>query len=224
MGLALEELSTNTPEPQKSEQAFRTIAEVAAELKLEAHVLRFWETKFSKIKPLKLRGGRRYYRPQDVEVIKKIRDLLYDRGYTIRGVQKLISSKGGFDFAFDSEQANNNEPQINPTNVAVTTTVFVQKEAANESAPPVAEAPVMNGPSEEEIETRIQQAVAAAVEPLREEYDSKFQTSKNLLTDAANKLKQFEEKSSKLESELRQYREIAQDLSGIKDLLKRKKS
>jgi DNA-binding transcriptional MerR regulator len=72
---------------EKSPDAFRTISEVAEELDLPQHVLRFWETRFSQIKPMKRGGGRRYYRPQDVELIKGIRHMLYDQGYTIKGVQ-----------------------------------------------------------------------------------------------------------------------------------------
>ncbi|WP_011580487.1 MULTISPECIES: MerR family transcriptional regulator [Chelativorans] len=78
----------------KSPDAFRTISEVAEELDLPQHVLRFWETRFSQIKPLKRGGGRRYYRPQDVELIKGIRHMLYDQGYTIKGVQKLLRENG----------------------------------------------------------------------------------------------------------------------------------
>lgn len=74
----------------KSESAFRTISEVAEELGVQQHVLRFWETKFSQIKPMKRGGGRRYYRPEDVAVVKKIHSLLYVEGYTIKGVQKLL--------------------------------------------------------------------------------------------------------------------------------------
>lgn len=81
--------------PQKAVGAFRTISEVADELKVEQHVLRFWETKFSHIKPLKRGGGRRYYRPEDVELLKNIHHLLYSEGYTIKGVQKLLSSTRG---------------------------------------------------------------------------------------------------------------------------------
>ncbi|MDE1151018.1 MAG: MerR family transcriptional regulator [Micavibrio sp.] len=81
--------------PQKSAGAFRTISEVADDLKVEQHVLRFWETKFSQIKPLKRGGGRRYYRPEDVELLKNIHHLLYQEGYTIKGVQKLLSANRG---------------------------------------------------------------------------------------------------------------------------------
>lgn len=78
----------------KSKSAFRTIAEVADELDVATHVLRFWESKFPQIKPMKRNGGRRYYRPDDVELVRKIRDLLYNQRYTIEGVQKLIKEKG----------------------------------------------------------------------------------------------------------------------------------
>jgi DNA-binding transcriptional MerR regulator len=74
----------------KSAQAFRTISEVAAELDLPQHVLRFWETKFSQVRPMKRGGGRRYYRPEDLVLLRRIRKLLYDDGYTIKGVQKLL--------------------------------------------------------------------------------------------------------------------------------------
>jgi DNA-binding transcriptional MerR regulator len=77
----------------KSQEAFRTIAEVAVELELPQHVLRFWESKFTQIRPLKRGGGRRYYRPEDVEVLRRIRSLLYQEGYTIRGAQKLLTQR-----------------------------------------------------------------------------------------------------------------------------------
>lgn len=76
--------------PTKSETAFRTISEVSLDLDVPQHVLRFWESKFTQIKPLKRGGGRRYYRPEDVQLLSQIRDLLYKDGYTIRGVQKLL--------------------------------------------------------------------------------------------------------------------------------------
>ncbi len=88
--------SPSRPRPgSKSAAAFRTISEVATELDLPQHVLRFWESKFNVIKPMKRGGGRRYYRPEDISLIKKIRDLLYADGYTIKGVQKLMREGGG---------------------------------------------------------------------------------------------------------------------------------
>src|SRR6201991_4664095 len=78
----------------KSPDAFRTISEVADDLDLPQHVLRFWETRFSQIKPLKRGGGRRYYRPDDVMLLRGIRHLLYDQGFTIKGVQRILKEQG----------------------------------------------------------------------------------------------------------------------------------
>ncbi len=78
----------------KSAEAFRTISEVADDLEVPQHVLRFWESKFPQVKPLKRAGGRRYYRPQDVALLRCIRQCLYEQGYTIRGVQKLLREGG----------------------------------------------------------------------------------------------------------------------------------
>ena len=78
----------------KGPHAFRTISEAADELGVPQHVLRFWETKFAQIRPLKRGGGRRYYRPEDIDLLRAIRGLLYDKGYTIKGVQKLIREGG----------------------------------------------------------------------------------------------------------------------------------
>ena len=79
---------------EKSPDAFRTISEAAEELDLPQHVLRFWETRFSTIRPLKRGGGRRYYRPEDVLLLKGIRHLLYDQGFTIKGVQRILKDQG----------------------------------------------------------------------------------------------------------------------------------
>jgi len=93
----MEENSTPRPPSRrngKSAEAFRTISEVADDLDLPQHVLRFWESKFPQVKPLKRGGGRRYYRPEDMVLLRRIRDLLYTEGYTIRGVQKLLRENG----------------------------------------------------------------------------------------------------------------------------------
>jgi DNA-binding transcriptional MerR regulator len=82
------------PSRAKSPEAFRTISEVANELDVPQHVLRFWESRFSQIKPTKRAGGRRYYRPEDVDLLRGIRGLLYSDGYTIKGVQKVLHDKG----------------------------------------------------------------------------------------------------------------------------------
>jgi DNA-binding transcriptional MerR regulator len=78
------------PRLRKSAQAFRTISEAADELNVPQHVLRFWETKFGQLQPLKRGGGRRYYRPEDLALLRRIADLLYTQGYTIKGVQRLL--------------------------------------------------------------------------------------------------------------------------------------
>ena len=80
---------------RKAPNAFRTISEVADELHIPQHVLRFWETKFPQVKPLKRGGGRRYYRPDDIALLRRISDLLYIQGYTIKGVQRLLREGGG---------------------------------------------------------------------------------------------------------------------------------
>ena len=79
---------------QKSAQAFRTISEVAELLDVPAHVLRFWETRFSQIQPVKRGGGRRYYRPEDIDLLRGIQDLLHVQGMTIKGVQKVLKERG----------------------------------------------------------------------------------------------------------------------------------
>jgi DNA-binding transcriptional MerR regulator len=80
---------------RKSAEAYRTISEVADDLHVPQHVLRFWETKFPRIRPLKRGGGRRYYRPDDVALLRRVADLLYIQGYTIKGVQRLLKEGGG---------------------------------------------------------------------------------------------------------------------------------
>jgi DNA-binding transcriptional MerR regulator len=82
--------AAGTRRVEKSASAFRTISEVADELEVPQHVLRFWETKFPQVRPLKRGGGRRYYRPEDVDLLRQIRSLLYHEGYTIKGVQRLM--------------------------------------------------------------------------------------------------------------------------------------
>jgi DNA-binding transcriptional MerR regulator len=78
----------------KSPEAFRTISEVSAELDVPQHVLRFWESRFVQIRPVKRAGGRRYYRPEDIDLLRGIRALLYSDGFTIRGVQKILRERG----------------------------------------------------------------------------------------------------------------------------------
>ena len=90
---ALQTEQFESAQTQKAGGAFRTISEVAEELGVQQHVLRFWETKFSQIRPMKRGGGRRYYRPEDVQLLKHIHTLLYSEGYTIKGAQKLLKGQ-----------------------------------------------------------------------------------------------------------------------------------
>jgi DNA-binding transcriptional MerR regulator len=94
----------------KSPDAFRTISEAAEDLDLPQHVLRFWETRFPQIKPLKRGGGRRYYRPDDVELLRVIKQLLYGEGYTIKGVQKLFKEQGARTVAAAKQAHTVSEP------------------------------------------------------------------------------------------------------------------
>lgn len=106
----------------KAAGAFRTISEVADELGVQQHVLRFWETKFTQVKPLKRGGGRRYYRPEDVVLLKHIHNLLYTEGYTIKGVQKLLKGQGRAQIAAELTGAAEKAPAAKvsaPANEAV---------------------------------------------------------------------------------------------------------
>jgi DNA-binding transcriptional MerR regulator len=98
--------------PPKSPTAFRTISEVASELGVAQHVLRFWESKFPQVRPMKRGGGRRYYRPEDVELLRQIRSLLYEEGYTIKGAQKLL--KGQKRAPDDDDSADGEAPVLIP--------------------------------------------------------------------------------------------------------------
>lgn len=110
----------------KSASAYRTISEVAEEIDVPAHVLRFWESKFPAVKPLKRGGGRRYYRPEDVEALRRIRKLLYTDGFTIRGVQKLLKTHGGKPpagvSASETEDAPVSESSVEDSEEALTAT------------------------------------------------------------------------------------------------------
>jgi len=99
---------------EKNADAFRTISEVAEDLDLPQHVLRFWETRFSQIKPLKRAGGRRFYRPHDIEVLRTIKRLLYGEGYTIKGVQRLLKEQGVRAIAAASYATHNDGSESRP--------------------------------------------------------------------------------------------------------------
>jgi DNA-binding transcriptional MerR regulator len=123
----------STRRGSKAAGAFRTISEVASELDVPQHVLRFWETRFSQIRPLKRAGGRRYYRPEDVELLRRIRGLLYQHGYTIKGVQKLLRDGGRATdspvAAVDDEPAAEEAPAQTAPAPAVTGTAQVSRAA-----------------------------------------------------------------------------------------------
>ncbi|MBO1079701.1 MerR family transcriptional regulator [Roseomonas haemaphysalidis] len=124
--------------PRKAPTAFRTISEVAEDLNIPQHVLRFWETKFPQLKPLKRGGGRRYYRPEDIALLRRIGDLLYTQGYTIKGVQRLLR-EGGLDAAeaqeAESDTANQDiapEPPTEPGRAALLAALAELEELAAE--------------------------------------------------------------------------------------------
>src|SRR4029079_17597853 len=123
----------------KSADAFRTISEVAIELDVPQHVLRFWESRFVQIKPVKRAGGRRYYRPEDVDLLKGIRALLYTDGFTIKGVQKVLKERG---LRHVADVGRGDLPKA-PARVVIEKIVYVEKPAAPVAvvAPPVPPAP-----------------------------------------------------------------------------------
>ena len=112
--------------PGKSAEAFRTISEVASELNVPQHVLRFWESRFTQIKPVKRAGGRRYYRPDDVDLLKGIRALLYNDGFTIKGVQKVLKDRG---LRHVAEIGRGGTPGA-PAPVVIEKVVYVEKPVA----------------------------------------------------------------------------------------------
>ena len=106
------------PAHVKSPEAFRTISEVAIDLDVPQHVLRFWESRFAQVKPTKRAGGRRYYRPEDVDLLRGIRTLLYSDGYSIKGVQKVLKDKGVRAVAEIGHESIQDEPHEQERNVA----------------------------------------------------------------------------------------------------------
>ena len=144
---------------EKEPEAFRTISEVGEELDVPQHVLRFWETRFSQIRPMKRGGGRRYYRVNDVELLKGIRQLLYGKGYTIKGVQRILKDRG---VAHVTDIGRGEEP---PAEVAAKPAAK-QEVPKNGKSPVVAAAPetVSSGFSEvdkEELELALADLAAA---------------------------------------------------------------
>ena len=113
--------------PGKSAEAFRTISEVAVELDVPQHVLRFWESRFAQVKPVKRAGGRRYYRPDDIDLLKGIRALLYSDGFTIKGVQKVLKERG---LRHVAEIGRGGVPEVvAPAPLVIEKVVYVEKPA-----------------------------------------------------------------------------------------------
>lgn len=135
----------------KAPTAFRTISEVAADLDVPQHVLRFWESKFPQIRPLKRGGGRRYYRPDDVALLTRIRALLYAEGYTIKGVQRLLQEGGG----------------RSPTRATAAATPPQQTAPVPEADVPMARPPVSGAPSQR-LAPDQRQALSRILDDLRE--------------------------------------------------------
>ena len=134
---ALDGAANGRSRTKKAPNAFRTISEVADELHIPQHVLRFWETKFSQVKPLKRGGGRRYYRPDDISLLRRISDLLYIQGYTIKGVQRLLRERG-VNAVIESARAGALPPPLE-----------AESENAEPSTPPIVErraAPLIEKP------------------------------------------------------------------------------
>ncbi|MFC3265239.1 MerR family transcriptional regulator, partial [Camelimonas abortus] len=134
---------TDRQTSDKEPGAFRTISEVAAELDVPQHVLRFWETRFSQIRPLKRGGGRRFYRPEDVLLIRGVRRLLYGEGYTIRGVQRILKEEGvryvqqiGAGDAPPAPAARPGEPAAWPDGAASDAPSVAPRPAAGDDWPP----------------------------------------------------------------------------------------
>jgi|KBSMisStaDraftv2_1062788.scaffolds.fasta_scaffold218904_1 DNA-binding transcriptional MerR regulator len=126
----------------KSAEAFRTISEVAIELDVPQHVLRFWESRFTQIKPVKRAGGRRFYRPEDIDLLKGIRALLYHDGFTIKGVQKVLKERG---LRHVADVGRGAEPAA-PEPVVIEKIVYVER-AAPPAVAPAPEAPPVRAPA-----------------------------------------------------------------------------
>ncbi len=170
------------PRPRKTVDAFRTISEVADELHVPQHVLRFWETKFPQVRPLKRGGGRRYYRPEDVLLLRRVADLLYTQGYTIKGVQRLLREGGGVPEA-DAPQERAVPRAAEPAPVAQEPALEpANPPPADHAAPAEARAPFGHEPA---LQTVPEDSVALARQP---QADDEAQRLRALLAEALNAL------------------------------------
>ncbi len=150
------ERSHATSGGEKSDRAFRTIGEVSQSLDLPQHVLRFWETRFSQIRPLKRGGNRRYYRPEDIELLRTIKTLLYQEGYTIKGVQKRFREQG----------VKSTIASVHGTQRPGTAAVPPVTERREDTTEPPPDASPASGPSADERAAR-EQALEALLNELR---------------------------------------------------------
>jgi len=148
----------------KRAAVFRTIGEVAEDLDLPAHVLRFWESKFPQLKPLKRGGGRRYYRPEDIALLSRIRQCLYQEGYTIRGVQKLLA-EGALDISRGSDPTEPSLFPLAPTPMPVREAPRPARSARRAAEPPPAAAP---SPAQRAVLEEARRELTAALEMLGE--------------------------------------------------------
>jgi DNA-binding transcriptional MerR regulator len=149
---------------EKAPEAFRTISEVAEELNVPQHVLRFWETRFSQIRPMKRGGGRRYYRVNDVELLKGIRQLLYGKGYTIKGVQRILKERGVAHVSDigRGEEVDTQPDVITSTKSEVSAPVEVVKgRSKTPSATPVQAETSISGKQREDLELALEDLAAA---------------------------------------------------------------
>lgn len=151
----------------KAPDAFRTISEVADDLDVPQHVLRFWETRFSQIKPMKRSGGRRYYRPDDVDLLRGIRRLLYGEGYTIRGVQRILKENGikAVQGLVDEEAT----PSFAPVAARASASEPRMSSAAPLMSRPAAKAPVVEDEPEEDVEEELEDEEAEEEEEASDE-------------------------------------------------------
>ena len=202
--------------PHKSAEAFRTISEVALELDVPQHVLRFWESRFTQIRPVKRAGGRRYYRPEDVDLLKGIRALLYSDGFTIKGVQKVLKERGLRHVA-DVGRGGAPAP-VQPAPVVIEKIVYVEKPAAPaakkprpthlravspslpffDEQPPVRDFPVLDSPP---------MPVAEAVEELATAFASEDPQEMLLATEERERLEELLDELQGLKARLRAARE-----------------
>jgi DNA-binding transcriptional MerR regulator len=175
---------------RKSADAFRTISEVADELHVPQHVLRFWETKFPQVRPLKRGGGRRYYRPEDVLLLRRVADLLYTQGYTIKGVQRLLREGGGALQENIPPASAEERAAAEAERVSALTAEPRRVAPAGPQAPPQLPMPGLL-PSEPEHAVRSDNLRPAARVLLRQKIDPETERLRTLLTETLTALEEL---------------------------------